>query len=95
MHKRVEPKPYKQVVDGAEMAAGSEAPKRLKQAFRRAKANAPAVLFIDSLDALAPARCLSCMTPRMPSCGNPVKFCGEVSSSFLCETLLYPPVLCS
>lgn len=51
-----EARAHLEVVDGAEVAAGSEAAKRLKQAFRRAKANAPAVLFIDSLDALAPAR---------------------------------------
>ena len=46
-----------QVVDGAEVAAGSQAATRLKRAFARAISNAPAVLFIDSVEALAPARC--------------------------------------
>ena len=45
-----------QVVDGAAVAAGTQAAQQLQRAFQRAKAHAPAVLFIDCLDALAPAR---------------------------------------
>lgn len=44
-----------QVVDGA--AVFNDAANSLKRAYNRAKANAPSVLFIDSVDALAPARC--------------------------------------
>lgn len=43
-----------QVVDGA--AVSSDAGEKLKQALNRARANAPAVLFIDNIDSVAPAR---------------------------------------
>lgn len=42
-------------MDGAEVC--NDAANSLKRAYNRAKANAPSVLFIDSVDALAPARC--------------------------------------
>jgi AAA+ superfamily predicted ATPase len=47
---------WEQVVDGAAVAAGTQAAQQLQRAFQRATARAPAVLFIDCLDALAPAR---------------------------------------
>lgn len=49
-----EARAYLEVVDGA--AIQNDAANSLKRAYNRAKANAPAVLFVDSVDALAPAR---------------------------------------
>ncbi len=50
----MERQPGPQVVDAA--AVCSNAAELLKHAFNRAKANVPAVLFIDNVDAVAPAQ---------------------------------------
>jgi len=45
-----------QVINGPEMVAGQGAETRLRRAFQKAQANAPCVLVIDEIDAMAPVR---------------------------------------
>lgn len=45
-----------QSINGAEAVAGQGAEKKLQTAFDKAEANAPAILLIDEIDAIIPAR---------------------------------------
>ena len=45
-----------QSINGADAVAGQGAEKKLQRAFERAQAHAPAVLLIDEIDAIIPAR---------------------------------------
>lgn len=45
-----------QSINGADAVAGQAAEKKLQAAFDKAQANAPAILLIDEIDAIIPAR---------------------------------------